>query len=169
MRTFAKQKSHIMADQQIDIERMIMQAHYKMQLEAEASSVKGGQLSDMEREQYQNQIKDLLQAVETLLKSNKAMGEKVTQLEKVAEAYDDLKAKYEKLEGELAMRKRGESWLWAHRPRGIRLNTIKNRKPLIFNETPRTPAHAGAKGYGKKGVGCIRFRSTFGRLFPIGS
>ena len=62
---------------------------------------------DMEREQYQNQIKDLLQAVETLLKSNKAMGERVTQLEKVAEAYDDLKAKYERLEGELAMRKRG--------------------------------------------------------------
>ena len=79
-----------------------------MQLEVEASSVKGGQLSDMEREQYQNQIKDLLQAVETLLKSNKAMGEKVTQLEKVAEAYEDLKAKYEKLEGELAMRKRGQ-------------------------------------------------------------
>ena len=63
--------------------------------------------ADMERGQYQNQIKDLLQAVETLLKSNKAMGEKVTQLEKVTEAYDDLKAKYEKLEGELAMRKRG--------------------------------------------------------------
>ena len=96
-----------MADQHVDIERMIMQAHYKMQLEAEASSVKDGQLSDMEREKYQNQIKDLLQAVETLLKSNKAMGERVTQLEKVAEAYDDLKAKYEKLEGELAMRKRG--------------------------------------------------------------
>ena len=62
----------------------------------------------MEREQYQNQIKDLLQAVETLLKSNKAMGERVTQLEKVVEAYDDLKAKYAKLEGELAMRKRGQ-------------------------------------------------------------
>ena len=87
---------------------MIMQARYKMQLEAETSFVKGGQLSDMEREQYQNQIKDLLQAVETLLKSNKAMGERVTQLEKVAEAYEDLKAKYAKLEGELAMRKRGQ-------------------------------------------------------------
>jgi len=57
----------------------------------------------MEREQYQNQIKDLLQAVETLLKSNNAMGEK---LEKANAAYEDLKAKYEKLEGELAMRKR---------------------------------------------------------------
>ena len=94
-----------MADQHIDIERMIMQAHYKMQLETESSTVKGGQLSDMEREQYQNQIKDLLQAVETLLKSNKAMGET---LDKTTAAYEDLKAKYEKLEGELAMRKRGQ-------------------------------------------------------------
>ena len=117
MRTFAKQKSHIMADQHIDIERMIMQAHYKMQLETEASSVEGGQLSDMEREQYQNQIKDLLQAVETLLKSNKAMGERVTQLEKVAEAYDDLKTKYEKLEGELAMRKRGQHGKRSEKPK----------------------------------------------------
>jgi hypothetical protein len=92
-----------MAGQHLDIERMIMQARYAMQLEAEASSVKVGRLSDMEREQYQNQIKDLLQAVETLLKSNNAMGEK---LEKTTAAYEDLKAKYEKLEGELAMRKR---------------------------------------------------------------
>ena len=117
MRTFAKQKSHIMADQHIDIERMIMQAHYKMQLEAETSSVKGGKLSDMEREQYQNQIKDLLQAVETLLKSNKAMGERVTQLEKVAEAYENLKAKYEKLEGELTMRKRGQHGMKSEKPK----------------------------------------------------
>ena len=62
----------------------------------------------MEREQYQNQIKDLLQAVETLLKSNNALGERVAQLEKVAEAHEDLKARYAKLEGELAMRKRGQ-------------------------------------------------------------
>ena len=114
MRTFAKQKSHIMADQQIDIERMIMQAHYKMQLEAEASSVKGGQLSDMEREQYQNQIKDLLQAVETLLKSNNAMGE---ELRKTSAAYEDLKSKYEKLEGELAMRKRGQHGRKSEKPK----------------------------------------------------
>ena len=114
MRTFAKQKSHIMADQHVDIERMIMQAHYKMQLEAEASSVKGGQLSDMEREQYQNQIKDLLQAVETLLKSNNAMGE---ELRKTSAAYEDLKAKYEKLEGELAMRKRGQHGRKSEKPK----------------------------------------------------
>ena len=63
---------------------------------------------NMEREEYQKQINDLLQAVETLLNSNKAMGERVAQLERVADAYEDLKAKYEKLEGELAMRKRGQ-------------------------------------------------------------
>lgn len=62
----------------------------------------------MEREEYQKQIKDLLQAVETLLNSNKAMGERVAQLERVADAYEDLKARYDKLEGELAMRKRGQ-------------------------------------------------------------
>ena len=42
----------------------------------------------------------------------------------------------------------------------IRLNTIKNRKPLIFHGTPRTPANAGAKGYGKKGVGCLQTKLT---------
>ena len=51
---------------------------------------------------------DLLQAVETLLMSNNAMGERVAQLEKIVEDYEDLKAKYEKLEGELAMRKRAQ-------------------------------------------------------------
>ena len=79
-----------------------------MQLEAEAPSVKGGQLSDMEREEYQKQINDLLQAVETLLNSNKVMGERVAHLERVADAYENLKEKYAKLEGELAMRKRGQ-------------------------------------------------------------
>jgi hypothetical protein len=42
------------------------------------------------------------------LKSNNALGERVAQLEKVAEAHEDLKARYAKLEGELAMRKRGQ-------------------------------------------------------------
>ena len=60
------------------------------------SAVYAEELSDMEREQYQNQIKDLLQAVETLLNSNNAMGE-------------DLKAENAKLKGELAMRKRAQN------------------------------------------------------------
>ena len=84
---------------------------------AETSSVKGIQLSDMEREQYQNQIKDLLQAVETLLKSNKAMGERVTQLEKIVEDYEDLKAENAKLKGELAMRKRGQHGKKSEKPK----------------------------------------------------
>ena len=62
----------------------------------------------MERQDYINRINDLLQAVETLLKSNNAMGERVAELEKVAEAYDDLKARYDRLEGKLAMRKSGK-------------------------------------------------------------
>ena len=75
-----------------------------MQLKEEASAVEGGEMSDMEREQYQNQIKDLLQAVETLLKSNNAMCERVAQLEKIVKDYEDLKAENAKLKDELAMR-----------------------------------------------------------------
>ena len=106
-----------MADQHIDIERMIMQARYAMQLEQEAASVRGGELSDMEREEYQNRIKDLLNAVDTLLKANKALGERVSQLEKMAEAYEDLKAKNAKLEGELAMRKRAQHGKGSEKPK----------------------------------------------------
>ena len=71
----------------------------------------------MEREQYQNQIKDLLQAVETLLKSNNAMGERVAQLEKLLKSnnamgervaqlekmvkdYEDLKAASKRMESQ---------------------------------------------------------------------
>ena len=103
-----------MADQHIDIERMVMQARYAMQLEREAVSVRGGELSDMEREGYQKQIDDLLNAVSTLLDANNAMGEK---LDKVTAAYTDLKAKYEKLEGELAMRKRTQHGKGSEKPK----------------------------------------------------
>ena len=75
------------------------------------------QLSDMEREQYQNQIKDLLQAVETLLKSNNDLGERVAQLEKTVEDYEDLKAENAKLKGELAMRKRGQHGKKSEKPK----------------------------------------------------
>ena len=57
----------------------------------------GGQLSDMGREEYQKQINDLLQAVETLLNSNKVMGERVAHLERVADAYEDLKMMHTKI------------------------------------------------------------------------
>jgi len=103
-----------MADQHIDIARMVMQAQYEIQLEREAASVRVGELSDMERERYQKQINDLLNAVSTLLDANNAMGEK---LEKATAAYEDLKAKYEKLEGELAMRKRAQHGKGSEKPK----------------------------------------------------
>ena len=103
-----------MASQHIDIEQMVMRARYEMHLEKEASSVKGGRLSDMEREDYQKRIDDLLNAVTTLLDANNAMGEK---LEKTVSAYEDLKARYAKLEGELAMRKRGQHGKKSEKPK----------------------------------------------------
>ena len=106
-----------MADQHIDIARMVMQAQYEMQLEREASSVQGGELSDMEREDYQKRINDLLNAVTTLLDANNAMGEKLQRLEKIADAYEDLKVRYDKLEGELAMRKRGHYGKGSEKPK----------------------------------------------------
>jgi cell shape-determining protein MreC len=72
------------------------------------SPVRGGQLSDMERERYQNQIKELVRGMQTLLDANKAMGERMAHLEKIAKDYEDLKAENAKLKGELAMRKRGQ-------------------------------------------------------------
>ena len=81
------------------------------------SAVYAEELSDMEREQYQNQIKDLLQAVETLLNSNNAMGERVAQLEKIVEDYEDLKAENAKLKGELAMRKRAQYGKGSEKPK----------------------------------------------------
>ena len=94
-----------------------MQARYEMQLEREASSEKGKHLSDMEREDYQKRIDDLLNAVTTLLNANNAMGEKLQKLEKIADAYDELKAENEKLKGELAMRKRGHYGKVSEKPK----------------------------------------------------
>ena len=96
---------------------MVMQARYEMQLEREASSEKGKHLSDMEREDYQKRIDDLLNAVTTLLNANNAMGEKLQKLEKIADAYDELKAENEKLKGELAMRKRGHYGKGSEKPK----------------------------------------------------
>ena len=62
--------------------------------------MKGGQLSDMEREDYQKRINDLIGTVSTLLDANKVMGEKVAQLEKKAAAYDDLKAVIKRMESQ---------------------------------------------------------------------
>lgn len=54
----------------------------------------------MERKDYQKRICELLDAVSTLLVSNRAMGERVAQLEKKAAAYDDLKAAIKRMESQ---------------------------------------------------------------------
>ena len=97
-----------MADLKLDIARMVMQTRYEMQLEAEASSVYGEHLTDMERDGYQKRINDLLDGLESLLNANVKMGERIENLEKIAKDYEDLKVKYDKLEGQLAMHKRGK-------------------------------------------------------------
>ena len=51
------------------------------------------------------------------LKSNNAMGERVAQLEKIAEDYEDLKAENAKLKGELAMRKRAQYGKGSEKPK----------------------------------------------------
>ena len=88
-----------------------------MQLEAEASSVHGEQMPDMEREGYQKRINDLLDGLESLLNANVKMGERIEKLEEKVKDYDDLKDKYEKLKGELAMRKRDKYGKGGEKPK----------------------------------------------------
>lgn len=71
----------------------------------------------MEREDYQKRINDLLNAVTTLLDANNAMGEKLQRLEKIADAYENLKVENEKLKGELAMRKRAQYGKGSEKPK----------------------------------------------------
>lgn len=100
-----------MTDRHIDIERMIMHSNYL--LEVSKSSASNG-LSDMERKQYTDQIKELVQTVQTLLDANISLGNK--QKETEAKAAKDkaeadrkiaeLQEKLDKLTGELRARKR---------------------------------------------------------------
>ena len=106
-----------MADLKLDVARMVMQTRYEMQLEAEASSVHGDQMSDMEREVYQKRINDLLDGLESLLNANVKMGERIEKLEEKVKDYDNLKDKYEKLKGELAMRKRDKYGKGGEKPK----------------------------------------------------
>ena len=71
-----------MADIHIDIERMIMHSNYL--LEVDNSSASNG-LSDMERKQYLDQIKELVQTVQTLLDANIALGNKQKELQAEAD------------------------------------------------------------------------------------
>lgn len=70
----------------------------------------------MEREGYIKRINELLDSVQTLLDVNVAMGKRLEKLEQMSEEYEVLKANYEKLKGELAMRKRGRHGMSSEKP-----------------------------------------------------
>ena len=98
------QTFHIMADIHIDIERMIMHSNYL--LEVGKSSASDG-VSDMERKQYLDQIKELVQTVQTLLDANIALGNKQKeQKEESDRKIASLQEQVDKLTGELQARKR---------------------------------------------------------------
>ena len=106
-----------MADLKLDIARMIMRTRYELQLEAEASTVHGEQMSDMEREGYIKRIDDLLDGLESLLNANVKMGERIEKLEQIAKDYEELKAENARLKSELAMRKRGQHGKKSEKPK----------------------------------------------------
>ena len=106
-----------MADLKLDIARMIMRTRYELQLEAEASTVHGEQMSDMEREGYIKRIDDLLDGLESLLNANVKMGERIEKLEQIAKDYEELKAENARLKGELAMRKRAQHGKGSEKPK----------------------------------------------------
>ena len=55
----------------------------------------------MEREGYRRQIDELIRGMQALLEANNAMGERLKNLERIAEDYESLKAEHEKLKGQL--------------------------------------------------------------------
>ena len=88
MITFALQKFHIMAEKErYDTERMIMRAQYAMSLIED--SWRGGNLSDMEREDLKKQIAELLQGMTTLLDSNTRLGQELADAKKDLDAARD--------------------------------------------------------------------------------
>lgn len=95
-----------MADSHLDIGRIIMQANYLLETDRSSASKS---LFDMERKQYQDQIKELIQTVQTLLQANITLGQKQKDSEEKArkdkEASEqkiaELQAKLDKLEGEV--------------------------------------------------------------------
>ena len=88
MITFALQKFHIMAEKErYDTERMIMRAQYAMSLIED--SWRGGNLSDMEREDFRRQISELLQGMTTLLDSNTRLGQELSDARKDLDAARD--------------------------------------------------------------------------------
>ena len=67
-----------MAEIHTDIDRMIMQAQYLLAMN---QSPVDTDMTDMERKQYQDQIKELIQTVKTLLDANVTLGEKQKEAE----------------------------------------------------------------------------------------
>lgn len=90
--------------ERIDIERMIMQTNYELSLTTPSVSNLSVNMD------YEERIKDLLQATSTLLDSNKNLGEKIELQIKRNQILTDenaaLHAKVEKLEGQLEQLKR---------------------------------------------------------------
>lgn len=83
---------------------MIMHSNYL--LEVDNSSASNG-LSDMERKQYLDQIKELVQTVQTLLDANIALGNKQKELQAEADRkIAGLQDQVDKLTGELQARRR---------------------------------------------------------------
>ena len=100
MITFALQKFHIMAEKErYDTERMIMRAQYAMSLIED--SWRGGNLSDMEREDFRRQISELLQGMTTLLDSNTRLGQELSDARKDLDAARDDLSKAKKRIGVL--------------------------------------------------------------------
>ena len=96
-----------MADKHTDIDRMIMQAQYLLAMNQSPADTG---MTDMERKQYQDQIKELIQTVKTLLDANVSLGEKQKEAEAKVQKSDariaELQAQVDKLNGELQARRR---------------------------------------------------------------
>jgi hypothetical protein len=100
-----------MADIHIDIERMIMHSNYLLEVNKSSAS---DRLSDMERKEYQDQIKELVQTVQTLLDANIALGNKQKETQAKADRQKEesdrkiaeLQAQLDKLAGEVKARRR---------------------------------------------------------------
>ena len=71
-----------MAEIHTDIDRMIMQAQYLLAMN---QSPVDTDMTDMERKQYLDQIKELVQTVQTLLDANIALGNKQKELQAEAD------------------------------------------------------------------------------------
>ena len=88
-----------MDSKHIDIEQMIMRTRYELSL-SQAAAAADGKDHAME---YEKRIKELLDAVSTLLESNNELGGRLSaSLEKI----EALEAENARLRGELAQRKR---------------------------------------------------------------